>query len=437
MKYGILGHIGFSKKEENHNRLMSMGDIFECLAILRIYERMGIKKEDLLTCYPYELDVYQDEYVVLPINVYALNVDYSRRILPVFLGLALGGEHDISKKNINMLRRFAPVGCRDERTMRRLLEKGIDAYVQGCLVATFPEREQNLETQNKVFFVDPQAGIKDYIPKSLLENYEFYSHDFYMTPEEMLKGKDIYEYGVETIERYKKEAKLIVTSKYHAAVIALALGIPVIMIIENNYYKYSWLEKFIPIYEPKDFANIDWNPSVVTIPEEEKNLMLEIAEERIRQTYHKYEKICTLSEKRENINIKRFNDIFYGSYAIEYVKNNWKKDTAINYAFWGATQTAVKLNEYIAENYPNTKLVKVFDWSIRNPIEFDDGCFVPEPLENMENKENEHLFIFVTGNSASQAAKELFAKLNKSRDEYFLCERKILQESDVSKDDER
>lgn len=191
MRYGILGHIGFSKKDGNENRLMSMGDIFECLAILRIYEELGINKNDLLTCYPYELDSYDGEYVVLPINVYALNVDYARRIIPVFLGLTLGGEHKISKKNLNMLRRFSPVGCRDERTMRTLQDKGIDAYLQGCLVATFPERKLNPETQKKVFFVDPEQGIKDYIPKELLENYEFFSHDFYMTPEEMLKGKDI------------------------------------------------------------------------------------------------------------------------------------------------------------------------------------------------------------------------------------------------------
>lgn len=433
MKYGILGHIGFSKKDGNSNRLMSMGDIFECLAILRIYEELGINKDDLITCYPYELDTYDGEYVILPINVYALNIDYSRRIIPVFLGLTLGGEHKISEKNSNMLRRFSPVGCRDERTMRILQDKGIDAYLQGCLVATFPRRKENVdtETRKKVFFIDPEQGIKDYIPQELFENCEFYSHDFYMTPEELLNGKDIYEYGKETIERYKKEAKLIVTSKYHAAIIALALGIPVIMIIENNYYKYSWLEKFIPIYEPKDYAKINWKPEVVVIPEEEKELMIDIAKERIFSSYQKYNKICTLSELRERPEIKHFTDIFYGANAIEYVKKNWEKNKIINYAFWGATQTAVKLNDFIAENYPNTKLVKVFDWSIRNPITFKDGTFIPEGLDKIQSSENEHLFIFVTGNSASEAAKELFAKINKSKDEYFLCERKILTESDV------
>lgn len=50
------------------------------------------------------------------------------------------------------LRRFSPVGCRDERTMRLLLEHGIDAYLQGCLVATFEKRTE-LPTQKKFFLL--------------------------------------------------------------------------------------------------------------------------------------------------------------------------------------------------------------------------------------------------------------------------------------------
>lgn len=98
MNYGILTHIGFAKKEEKQNRIISIGDVLECLAIRNIYHSMGIKEENLITCYPYELNEYQGEYCVLPINVYALNIDYSYRILPVFLGLTLGGDTDFLRK---------------------------------------------------------------------------------------------------------------------------------------------------------------------------------------------------------------------------------------------------------------------------------------------------------------------------------------------------
>lgn len=442
MKYGFLSHIGFQKSGgEGNKRIVSMGDIFEGLALRNIYNRMGIKENELVSCHHYEMSDYMGEYIVVPINVYQLNLNWSKRILPVFLGLTLGGEHEISNKDIALLRRFQPIGCRDERTMRMLLDLGIQAYLQGCLVATFDEREQNLPTQKKVFFVDANAGIKDFIPDDLLEDYEFFSHDFYINTDTGIDGRktktsaefenNMLEFGIATIERYKKEARLIVTSKYHAALIGLALGIPVILVMENNYYKYSWIEKFIPVYEPKDFRNINWNPDKVVIPRKEKDLMIEIAIKRISETYNKYIDICTLSEYRERLDIEKFEDIFYGAFAIEYIKDNWDKNIEIEYGLWGATDTSLKLNQFIFDNYPNARLAKVYDWSVRNSICYAEGEFVPVSLDQLESKEGMELFIFVTGNSASQAAKELFGKMNKEN--YFLCERKILSESDVEK----
>ena len=432
MNYGILTHIGFSKKGGKQNRIISIGDVFECLAIRNIYKSMGVEEKDLIVCYPYELTEYQGEYCVLPINAYSLNIDYSHRILPVFLGLTLGGINRLSQENINLLRRFSPVGCRDERTMRALLAQGIDAYLQGCLVATFPKRDK-LETQKKVFFVNPEKGIQKYIPDELLENYEFFSHDYYMTDKDLFREGGLYKFGEKIIEKYRTEARLVVTSKYHAAIICLALGIPVIMIIENNYFKYSWLEKYIPIYEPKDYANINWNPETVCIPDSEKELMLRIARDRIRATYDKYHDICTLSELRERPDVSHFDDIFYGNYAIEYVKNNWTLDTEIEYAFWGATDTSRRLNRFIADHYPHARLKKVFDWSVRSEVEYKEGVFIPEALDGISAEENKDLFIFVTGNSASEAATELFQKIQKKSDRYFLCRRQVLQEEDLKK----
>lgn len=432
MNYGILTHIGFSKKGGKQNRIISIGDVFECLAIRNIYKSMGVEEKDLIVCYPYELTEYQGEYCVLPINAYSLNIDYSHRILPVFLGLTLGGINHLSQTNIDLLKKFSPVGCRDERTMRVLLDQGVDAYMQGCIVATFSKREK-LETQKKVFFINPEKGIREYIPEELLENYEFFSHDYYMTDEELFQEGGLYKFGERIIEKYRAEARLVVTSKYHAAIICLALGIPVIMIIENNYFKYSWLEKYIPIYEPKDYANINWNPEPVCIPDSEKELMLRIARNRIRETYEKYHDICTLSELRERPDISHFDDIFYGNYAIEYVKNNWKPDTEIEYAFWGATDTSRRLNRFIAEHYPHARLKKVFDWSVRSEVEYKEGIFIPEPLDGISAEENKELFIFVTGNSASEAAMELFQKIQKKDDSYFLCRRQVLQEEDLKK----
>lgn len=227
---------------------------------------------------------------------------------------------------------------------------------------------------------------------------------------------------------YSEQARLIVTSKFHAAVIALALGIPVILVMENCYYKYTWIKKFIPVYEPKDYANIDWNPKPVLIPDSEKELMIKIACNRIKQTYDKYKDICTLSEIRETVN-HDFSDIFYGTYAIEYIKHHWEKDAAIEYAMWGATQTAIVLYNFISENYPNAKLKRVYDFAIKNEF------LGLQPVNPDCIPDDEPYFILVTGNSASEAAKELFYKMGKPDTQYFCCERKVLQKEDLKNDE--
>ena len=427
MKYGRIVHIGYAKNDKStEKRLISAGDVLECLAIQKIYESMGIDESEIVDCYVHDLENYEGEYIVVPINFYVWNIKYSRRILPVYLGLTLGGGNpELTEQEKNTLRKFQPIGCRDERTFHLMLKNGMDAYFQGCLVSTFPERVQNLETQTVNYIVDVEAGVKDYIPQNIKDNCEFFTHDYYMTPDEMTGGRGIYDFGEKLIEMYSRKAKLIITSKFHAAVIALALGIPVIMIIENYYYKYTWMSKYIPVYEPKDYPNIDWNPKAVVIPKEEKALMLNIARKRIKDTYDKYHDICSLSEIRENINMSEFDDIFYGNYAIEYIKEHWDSTKPIRYAYWGATNTAIKLEEYIKQHYKNAILESVFDVAIQNEFL---GC-KPETPDHII--EHEGVFVFVAGNSASDAARNYFAEINKPQSEYFLCERRVLQKEEL------
>lgn len=423
MKYGRLVHIGYADSSETSKREVNVGDILEGMALENIYNRMGIDKSQILNVYQHEIRKYDGEYVVLPINCYNHTVEYSDRIIPVFIGLTLGGQHDISIKEEKLLKRFSPVGCRDERTLRRLLDKGIDAYLNGCMVATFPQREQNLPTQNKVFFVDAQKKILEYAPKELFESYKFICHDMYITSDELTESP--FKLGEEILNIYKNEARLVITSRFHAAVLCLALGIPCILTMENFYYKYTWIRKFIPVYDPSNFGEINWNPPIVTIPEEEKELMIKIACNRMKEVYQKYYPLCTLSELRETIEIKKFDDIFYGNYAIDYITKNWDKDTTIKYAYWGATNVAKKIEEYIRHNYPNAQLCRVYDLIVRNP--FLD--MVPRHPDTIGHDDS--FFIFVTGQSVINAAKDKFNEMHKPESEFFLCERQFLTEKDI------
>lgn len=420
MKYGIRIHEGQAKaNEKNKERIINIGDLFMCLAVKRIYEKMEIPKDEIVEIQTYDFEDYDGEYIVLPMNFYESYLRISPRILPTFLALSLEWEQEWSEKEINMLRRFSPIGCRDERTMRELHKLGIDAYFNGCLVGTFPKRETNLDTQKKVFIIDAHECIKKVMPDSLKQEAVYFPHEYFKTLPDFLGEYDnIFDFAQSVIDMYAKEAKMIITSRFHGAVIALALGIPVILIMDNDYYKYSWIKKYIPIYVPADVEKIDWNPEPKCISDEEKELMIKVAQKRLRDTYEKYHDICTLSEYKEDLTQKEFDDLFYGEEAINYIKNNWETDTDKEYVFWGVTHTAFKIQEFISNNYPNAKLCNVYDMIVRNKF----LGFIPEAPELIRKKEKR--FIFVTADSANSAARKMFAEMGRDESEFFCCQRK-------------
>lgn len=427
MKYGRIITLGVNNGvDTSAKRVINLGDIWQTMALDNLFRRLGIEESEIIECPQYGVEDYAGEYIVTPINQHMLTINYSNRILPVFIGMSLRGQHELNDKEEMILRRFSPVGCRDERTLRILLDKGIDAYFNGCMVATFPQRIQNLPTQDTVFLADANKAIIDYIPPKLLKKYKFIYHESYMEPNDLAEG-NFTAYGEMMKDLYSREAKLVITSRFHSAVMCLALGIPVIVTIENFNFKYTWIRKYIPVYEPTDFNKIDWNPPAVTIPDEEKELMIKIACDKIKATYDKYYDICTLSELHENVEIKEIDDLFYGNFAIEYIKKNWAKNTEIRYAYWGATYTAKRIQKFIDEYYPKAKLCHVYDILVTNS--FLDK--VPRHPDNIET--DEPTFIFVTSNTAIVAAKEKFNGMNKPASEFFMCERQFMTQEDIDK----
>ena len=154
MKFANIIHNGLSIGRGK--RIINLGDSFEILAIDQIYEKMGIAREDIVYINFYEMKDYDGEYVVLPINfqleleLFGKNMlQISDRIIPVFLGLSLP-DINLKEEHIQYLKKYQPIGCRDERTMRTLRERGCDAYIGGCIVATL-DRPKIKREDSKVF----------------------------------------------------------------------------------------------------------------------------------------------------------------------------------------------------------------------------------------------------------------------------------------------
>ncbi|NLG03797.1 MAG: polysaccharide pyruvyl transferase family protein, partial [Clostridia bacterium] len=392
--------------------LMNIGEPAQILAIDAIYDSMEIPKEDRIDIDYYDLDTYNGEYALLPINLmfaylkYFMKEDviFSPKIIPVFLGIAIH-DRNLSKESVQLLRNYAPVGCRDEFTLKLMQRYQIPAYLFGCITLTFPKRIQTPHMQ-KTFFIDVPIAVEKHIPRELMENAEYLSHMYYGRTQDLCNG-NLRDWAKNRIDQYRNEATLIVTSRFHAALIGIASGIPTILVLNTLIDKYRWIKKFIPIYTPENFDKIDWNPHPVSF-EELKEQMRKLAVTRIKETYYKYSYLLDVSQSIESemttdidkLQGNVYDGFSYYEHARKYIEAHWNKDTKITYSMWGLGKTAVDLYQYIMSNYPNAKLNKVFDAQhiVFQGIQSED----PGKIVNDDD------FVFVTSTQACYPAEYYF-----------------------------
>ncbi|WP_312701296.1 polysaccharide pyruvyl transferase family protein [Sedimentibacter sp.] len=391
----------------------NIGDNMQLIVIDSIYEQMGVSNEDIIYIDKNELSTYTGEYVILPVTMPLVDYTeggicgrFSDHIIPVFIGLTLIKD-TLLPQEVEYYHQYEPIGCRDERTMNILRKYGIIAYLHGCITATLPKRDIDGKTFDKIFIVDVDSEMISYIPKEILNKAEFltHSHEDLNDPKDTMK---------EYYNRYKNEAKLVITKLLHCSVPCIAAGIPVIIMREQISFRFGWLEKLIPVYERSDFSHIDWNPEPIEY-EEHKARVLQITMNRLRDTYNKYNSFYNLSwfyeqrDKKNYINdafikIKNFIDCYF-------VDSNY----GYEYSIWGLTQTSILTVNYISENFPNAKLMHVYD--AYRTIVFE-GLYSQLPDEICKYPEE---IVFVTTNGARRMALSLFNKIGRDEESYVIC----------------
>lgn len=402
----------FANISMQRNGLNNLGDNMQLLAIDNLYNYIGIDRNEIVRIDFYDLNTYSGEYVLLPINYpfYGYKDDmsitmFSPKIIPVFLGLSLMCA-DFKEAELDYLKRFEPIGCRDEYTMTELRKRGIFAYLNGCLTAVFPKvRSEDSNHLKKIFCVDVNQALRKYIPSNLLPDCEFISQMVYDTPNAGECAKNYY-------DRYINEARLIITTRLHCAVPCMAAGIPVVLLKENYSFRFPWLNKLLPVYTDKLLEEIDWTPQPIEY-EDIKIKILENAKNRILNVKKSYEQLLDISSFFEkDINAEQ-GDVEHYSTAKRYILNNWKSDIKIEYSFWGITQPARLIYEFIQKYYPGATLKFVYDKYKRV-----DFCGVRSKAAT-EIEQDKDTFIFVTSASAFVEAEEYFKKLGKEN--YLQC----------------
>lgn len=370
MKFGRLVYNYTGETIAGKDGIYNIGDNFQTFAIDNVYKRMGIGSDDIININACEMKNYDGEYVIVLVAGYASHykrfnqLPPSGKIIPLFFSFEMSDEScdDI----VPYLKEHAPIGCRDEATMQLLRRKGIEAYTSGCLTITLPKRIKE-PTQKKVFFIDIPSSLESYIPEELKENCEYVTQEGIikqvpMTEEERL---EIDKLAQDTFVRYKEEATLVVTSRLHAAAPCLALGIPVILAIENIDSRFSWLDKLIPLYDYDHFEQIDWNPVAVDIEPLKEQILNNVCGQ-LTEVYNAKKDIYDLSTFWEKRNRVCYNYKLYK--RLEIFKKQYGTNDNFKYIIWGAGVHGRLAYSMMKEMYPNAVLICVIDKYVRGKM---------------------------------------------------------------------
>lgn len=371
MKYGRMAYIRSYPIGPSKNTRVNIGDWIQAYAVEKLYDYMNIPREKRI-----ELEISgalddsmvpEDDYVVLPFCKYE-GMDriikkwpFSSKIIPFFWSMHLSCP-PLNAVEVNYLKSYEPIGCRDRVTADFLRYYGIEAYTTGCLTLTLPCRTTVPKTP-KTYFIDAPKEIWPYVPQSLLSNYKETSSSvsipFAKTQQE--DKSNIEEICSQFYTELKQEATLVVTQRLHVASPCLAMGIPVIFILpETSANRVYRLDKLLPIYKYDEFENINWNPDFDWEKiSRVKTTMLNGAAKQLNTLVESRKAYCELSQLFEQPNKKDYGE-GYWKYLSE-MRRFIEPDRRFDFIIWGYGVWGFEAYKQITLAYPNAKAVAFAD----------------------------------------------------------------------------
>ena len=415
MKYGYVNyrkHLLLNKNE----RPMNLGDPIQSFAVLELFKRLGIPEEEIIPLDRYDLADYDGEDVIAVINgaenyehfaYHARFLPVSSKIHPVFCGIHL--HRELSETELSSLKNNQPIGCRDEFTVNYLKSKGIDAFLSGCFTMLFPKRD-NSKVYDKIFIVDCSDKIMEYIPDNIKENAEYLtqiirmssvSKDYRFTIEET----EEYNQKAKTqLNRYRDEAKLVITTRLHVASPCVAMGIPVVLVRETFDERYQFIDRFLPLYSPEELKDLDWENVKAEIPDEVKDTLIGLGKNMIEMAKSR--------KKMEEIFSKKIQNIYFAhEEEVAASKLPFGKDSEFSYCIWGVCMpNSYLLYEQMQKQYPKSRMKYAIDTYATGLYKDNIKIIHPDKLDELVGPET---IILVVAPAAHKAAYE---KLNEHYD---------------------
>lgn len=355
--------------KDKENAYANIGESIQAVAMSYIYDKIGIKKENIVKIPQCKIKSYRGEDLIFPIrlplsretvdNFFPLN----KCIKPIFISLHLHNDIFEGREDlVSYFKQFTPIGCRDEHSCSYFRKHGIEAYIMGCYTICLPKRK--MPPVNGVpFLIDISKELNQVIPSEIKEKAVYLSHavPFEQYPVTIEEDERLENLSKNYLKRYRDEASCVITSRLHAAAPCLAMGIPVVLASNNVDFRYAWIDKYLKIYQENDYTEIDWkqwenNDSDI---DKAKEMFFRFMEQSLQQGKSSREDLQQLDyfyrTRNKTLYYKCFRE------RLQKLKQQYSEQESFDYGIWGAGCHAIFAYELMGELFPNAKLKVVID----------------------------------------------------------------------------
>ncbi len=271
MKTYVLSYQGYK-----HNFRINLGDEIQSIAAMNLLPSCDgmISRE--------ALNEVQEKCIVSLNGFFMSSSNWppSDKVIPIPFAFHIAKKSKeiiCSPQGLEYLKRYQPIGCRDQGTAEILQKHGLTAYFSRCVTLTLPKRPL-LDSQNKVCIVGLNPSFHKLIPHHLKKNAVIINqsnlHLPLVTPQQKMQLAE------NLLDFYKNHASLVITQKIHCAMPCIAMGIPVIFLwdsLKKNDYRIKTLDGLCKIHYVNPYLaeipllrnfisrKIDWNPKIIDI----------------------------------------------------------------------------------------------------------------------------------------------------------------------------
>ncbi len=133
---------------------------------------------------------------------------------------------------LNYLKKHEPIGLRDDLVKKYLDDAGIENYFSGCLTLTI-EPFKGIRKKNQICLVDVDEEIENKVRRTSPYNVIKQTHHLNYIEHSKLTFEERMKFVEERLKLYQS-CKMVITSRLHVALPCLSIGVPVLLIYNDN-----------------------------------------------------------------------------------------------------------------------------------------------------------------------------------------------------------